>query len=102
MKAPGPDGFSSAFFQRIWGVTGLTLVQFVRAVLERCELPMESNESRLILIPKEEKPSSIRGFRPISLCNVSVKLVTKILVNRLKSIWSNIISPNQGASIPGR
>src|SRR5436190_29430 len=77
------------------------LVHFVKQVLEPRELPLETNESLLVLIPKEDKPSSIRGFRPISLCNVSIKLVTKVIVNRLKGVMASIVSPTQGAFIPG-
>lgn len=101
-KSPGPDGFPSAFFQQTWVTTGSALVGFVEQALEHCIIPANSNESLLVLIPKEEKPESIKGFRPISLCNVCIKLVTKTLVNRLKNIWSSIISPTQGAFVPGR
>lgn len=85
-KAPGPDGFPASFFQRTWAVTGPTSVSLVKQVLEKREMPPEINESLLILIPKEGKSSSIKGFRPISLCNVCIKLVTKIIVNRLKGL----------------
>lgn len=47
-----------------------------------------------MLIPKEDKPSSLGSFRPISLCNVSIKIVSKMIVNKLKEVLDAIISPN--------
>lgn len=56
----------------------------------------------LVLIPKEEKPESIRSFRPFSLCNICMKLVTKVIANQLKGILKDIISPSQVSFIIGR
>ena len=43
-----------------------------------------------------------RSFRPISHCNVIYKVISKILVNRLKPIMDNLISPFLNAFIKGR
>ena len=39
---------------------------------------------------------------PISLCNLSYKIVTKIIANRLKKLMPRIIPENQGGFIKGR
>lgn len=41
-------------------------------------------------------------FRPIALCNVSYKIISKIMVGRLKAHLSDVISENQAAFIPSR
>ncbi|KAL4283361.1 hypothetical protein GQ457_16G031550 [Hibiscus cannabinus] len=44
----------------------------------------------------------MRHYRPISLCNVIYKAISKVLVNRLRPLMQDCISENQAAFIPGR
>ena len=61
-----------------------------------------TNSSFLALIPKEKSPSTLDRFRPISLCNTSYKILSKILASRMKSIMGSLISYSQGGFIAGR
>jgi len=54
------------------------------------------------LIPKKPWPGSILDYRPISLCNVVYKLVTKVISNRLKPLPPSIIFDTQSAFTEGR
>lgn len=58
------------------------------------------NKMDICLIPKVDKPEFVSQFRPISLCNNLYKVVTKIVVNQLKSCMNDIISPFQIGFIP--
>jgi hypothetical protein len=60
------------------------------------------NMTHIALIPKVKKPICVTEFKPISLCNVLYKLISKALANRLKKIFPDIISPTQSTFIPGR
>jgi len=102
LKALGPDGFPARFLQRNWLLMKNDVIQAIKAFFADGVMPQEVNETAIVLIPKVAHPEQLSEFRPISLCNVIYKVVSKCLVNRLRAILQDIISPNQSAFIPGR
>ncbi|GMJ11399.1 hypothetical protein HRI_004809100 [Hibiscus trionum] len=102
LKAPGADGFQAAFFQRNWGTVGDSVFQFVVDFFEYGVLPDDANQTLLVLIPKVQSPIKISQYHPISLCTVLYKIITKILVNRLKPLLDGLVSQNQVSFVPGR
>ncbi|XP_050258784.1 uncharacterized protein LOC126703748 [Quercus robur] len=60
------------------------------------------NQTHIVLIPKIQGPETLGNYRPISLCNTTYKIVTKILVARLRPYLGNLISPLQSAFVLGR
>lgn len=64
---------------------------------------MDTNHiSTLFLIKKTPQPKSPRDFRPISLMNTSMKLLTKVLAGRLSPLLDKLVSESQSAFIKGR
>ena len=55
------------------------------------------NNTHIALIPKTKDPELITQYLPISFCNMLYKIISKMLVNRLKLILPNLISDSQSA-----
>jgi hypothetical protein len=102
LKAPGPDGFPACFYQQNWATVHVEVNSTVLHFLNTGELNPDINATNIALVPKVLSPTRVIDFRPISLCNVLYKLISKILANRLKFVLPYIISSTQSAFIPGR
>ncbi|KAA3470265.1 reverse transcriptase [Gossypium australe] len=102
LKAPRVDGFAAIFFQNYWHIIGTDISNYCLAILNG-QLEFEDiNRTRIVLIPKVDKPNNMSQFRPISLCNVLYKIIAKVLVNRMSEMIDDCINEAQGAFIPGR
>lgn len=82
-KALGPDGFPASFFQKYWAEVGDSSTTLVKRIFCTGTVPRDLNRALIYLIPKVHNLESFSQLRPISLCNVIMKLVTKIIANRL-------------------
>ncbi|XP_060211737.1 uncharacterized protein LOC132639298 [Lycium barbarum] len=101
-SSAGPDGFNGFFFQKTWDIVGDDLVNMVKAVIRGHQLPKFFTNTCLVLIPKSDNPQSFTDFKPISLSNVSQKIVSKVLNDRLSRIIPKIISQNQSGFVKDR
>jgi hypothetical protein len=83
-KSPGPDGFGSAFYQDFWNIVKVDIMNlFHQFYNEEVQLD-RNNRSYMVLIKKRDNACTPDAYRPISLLNCPVKLVTKVLALRLQ------------------
>lgn len=101
-KAPGPDGFSGSFYRRCWSIVKEEVVETVQSLFKFKKFVKEINSTFFCLIPNYTNPFSFDKYRPISLCNFSYKIMSKLLANTLKPLLKDFISPFQSAFVPGR
>ncbi|CAL8168851.1 unnamed protein product [Prunus armeniaca] len=102
LKAPGIDGFPACFYQSQWNHCGEDIFQMVLKAFHECTIPEKLNMTLITLVPKVESPLSMVQFRPISLCSTLYKVISKVIVARLRTILPNLISPNQVSFVHGR
>jgi exonuclease III len=101
-KAPGPDGFSLAFFQDCWDVIKLDLMGVFQDFHTHSKFVKSINATFLALIPKKAGTTDLKDFWPISLVSGLYKIVAKILANRPSKVVDKIISKPQNAFVKGR
>jgi hypothetical protein len=92
LKAPGPDGLPPVFYHKYWNTIGGEVTQAVLSCLHAGWLDGNLNHTYITLIPKVKCPQKLSEFRPISLCNVIYKIISKVITNRMKKILPHIIS----------
>ncbi|XP_073033924.1 uncharacterized protein [Primulina eburnea] len=97
----GPDGFSSAFFQHCWEIVHQDVFGAVLDFFQGSPMPQGFTATTITLIPKFEGARAWSDFRPISLCNVTNKIISKLLYSRLRDVVERLVSPNQSGFVPG-
>ncbi|WMV46336.1 hypothetical protein MTR67_039721 [Solanum verrucosum] len=101
-KAPGPDGYTMAFFIACWDVVNKEVVAAVQNFHAQSFFEKSFNATFIALIPKKIGAKELKDFRPISLIGSIYKILSKILTERLKKVVSKLVDAQQLAFIKGR
>jgi exonuclease III len=102
-KAPGPDGFTGAFFKTCWN----TIKGDIMAVINQFSSLHYNNlhwlnSANIALLPKKEGAEEVSDFRPISLIHAIAKLIAKMMAARLAPHMNKLVSNAQSAFIKKR
>ncbi|XP_031091057.1 uncharacterized protein LOC115996050 [Ipomoea triloba] len=100
--SPRPDGIQVIFYQHFWEDVGPALTTFVNQALGSGSVHKSLLKAFVTLIPKKDIPDSETDFKPITLLNVAFKVISKVIVNRMRPIMCNIIGLHQNSFLPGR
>ena len=93
-RAPGPDGFNGAFLKACWLIIKEDFYKLCNQFFDGNLNLESSNDGFITLIPKTNAPSTVNDFRPITLLNCCLEVITKLLANRLQKIILKIIHRN--------
>lgn len=101
-KSPSPDGMNMLFYKQFWTTIGRDVIHVVHNSFRVGRITRTVYHTFLTLILKRAVANRVEQFRPIALCNVIYKVITKILASRLKPHLHTITHPSQLAFIPSR
>jgi hypothetical protein len=101
-RSPGPDGWTSEFFIYFFDLVGEDLLQMVEDSRINGKVIRSIKSTFLDLIPKENNLVSFNDYRPITLCNLIYKIISKVLSNRIKPFLEICLSVKQMGFLKGR
>jgi hypothetical protein len=94
-KAPGPDGFTGLFIKTCWPIIKWDFYRLCHEFWEGVVNLQSINDAFITLIPKVNSSEGPNDYRPISLLNISLKILTKLLANRLQAKILSLVHANQ-------
>ncbi|KAA3474276.1 reverse transcriptase [Gossypium australe] len=100
-KTTGGDDILALFYQTYWHIDGSDVclcLEFLNIARSLSAL----YHTNIFLISKRGSPSNMTHFRPIKLCNVLYKIISKAIMNRLQLIMTRFIGEKQSAFVSGR
>jgi hypothetical protein len=101
-KAPGIDGITAEMLVACWAFMGKDCCALVHTFWKDKKLTRQMIAAVIKLIPKGGARQLIRNWRPISLLNVTYKIIAKLLSNRIKKVLPRLVGVQQTGFIEGR
>ncbi|XP_057803624.1 uncharacterized protein LOC131018958 [Salvia miltiorrhiza] len=90
----GPDGFSFLFFQHCWDFMATDVIADVQDFFSGGFMPCSFVATTIVWLPKKTNPETWADYHPISLCNVTNKIISKILTSHLAPLLPLVLAPN--------
>ena len=94
-KSPSPDGWPVEFYLHFLDLVGLDILKSIEHSRTDGRVISTLKATFITLIPKCDKPTSLAEFRPISLCNLIYKTISKMVAIRLKLVLDKAMSRHQ-------
>lgn len=102
-KAPGPDGFTGAFYKSGWPIVKDEVMATIHSFAHADNRAFSKlNNALIVLVPKKMGARCPTDFRPKTMIHSIAKIISKVLTLRLAPRLNEIMARNQNAFIRER
>ncbi|CAI5476487.1 unnamed protein product [Closterium sp. Yama58-4] len=101
-KAPGRDGLPKELFEAHWDILGKHFMSLVKSFSDTASLPASTKDAVTILLHKKGGRDQLENYRPITLLSFTYKVIARVVADRMKTVLSGVVSPEQFGFFPGR
>nr|XP_025636528.1 uncharacterized protein LOC112730680 [Arachis hypogaea] len=101
-KAPGSDGYNMNFIKKCWEEVGREFTEAVMGFFQSATLPRDSNITWVALARKFVSVKEIKDLRAISMVGCVYKVISKVLVRRMRKVMPGLVGETQSAFVNGR
>ena len=102
-RSPGNTGFTVEFYKFFFRDVGHFLIRSINQGFREGKLSITQRQGVITCLPKEGKDiQRLNNWRPISLLNVSYKIASSCISNRIRTVLHKLINENQKAFLPNR
>ena len=102
-KTPGNDGLSKEFYEAFWNELKDPLLKSFYHAKTYKKFSTSQRQAVIKLLEKKDRDKRlIKNWRPISLLNTDLKIFSKALAAKLKSVLPSLITSQQTAYVQNR
>ncbi|CAI5473374.1 unnamed protein product [Closterium sp. Yama58-4] len=101
-KALGRDGLPKELFEAHWDILGKHFMSLVKSFSDTASLPASTKDAVTILLHKKGGRDQLENYRPIALLSFTYKVIARVVADRMKTVLSEVVSPEQFGFLPGK
>lgn len=102
-KCPGSDGITPEFYSTFWELLQADYMNTIDSSLDKGLLTDQQCTGLITLVPKKDLDRrSLSNWRPITLLNTDLKILSKAVATRIQSCIKEVVTQDQTGFISGR